>query len=216
MSAALIRETMALQALERIKGFPIGGPPKATDKVEHDDIVIIAREALRQIARVPDDAPEAKETDRLAIAEARVATLEKLRPHWAQGYSSDSIAAQASTAALVHLFLLIGAKDQTDAVQKLTALAARIRCLASGFPIGLYPDPSYWMEARADHALAGSVSPDASRLVEALIAAWEALPGGRHYSHSVIADWLKNTMGPAFDRARSELAKLSPDQKESA
>jgi hypothetical protein len=36
----------------------------------------------------------------LAKAEERIAALETLRPYWAQGYSSDSVAAQALTAAL--------------------------------------------------------------------------------------------------------------------
>lgn len=43
-------ENLAMKALERIKAFPIGGHPKDTDKQERDDIVLIAREALRKIA----------------------------------------------------------------------------------------------------------------------------------------------------------------------
>lgn len=47
--------------------------------------------------------------------------LESLRPHWAQGFTEDSVAAQSSQAALSQLWELIGAKDQTQAVQILKA-----------------------------------------------------------------------------------------------
>lgn len=52
----------------------------------------------------------------------RVGALESLRPHWAQGYTSDSVAAQASTAALSQLWGMLKVESQTDAVQALQAL----------------------------------------------------------------------------------------------
>lgn len=54
--------------------------------------------------------------------EARIAELEALRPHWAQGHSDDSIAAQASTAALSELWQILGVDNQTSAVSKLREL----------------------------------------------------------------------------------------------
>lgn len=48
--------------------------------------------------------------------------LESLRPHWAQGYSSDSQAAQAATGALQGLWKLLDVKNQTDAMGKLSRL----------------------------------------------------------------------------------------------
>lgn len=48
--------------------------------------------------------------------------LESLRPHWAQWYTSDSIAAQSSTAALSQVWRVLGVSNQTDAMEKLRLL----------------------------------------------------------------------------------------------
>lgn len=48
--------------------------------------------------------------------------LEALRPVWAQGWTEDSQAAQASANALSELWLLLQAKNQTEAVQNLLRL----------------------------------------------------------------------------------------------
>jgi hypothetical protein len=61
------------------------------------------------------------ERDRLL---STVNALESLRPHWAQGYSSDSMAAQASTEAMVGMWKILGVNDQTSAVVTLKALTA--------------------------------------------------------------------------------------------
>lgn len=60
-----------------------------------------------------------------------IATLEKLRPHWAQGYSDDSMAAQAATGALSEIYDLLGVKDQTAAVAALKTLLKAKRFLMS-------------------------------------------------------------------------------------
>lgn len=49
-------------------------------------------------------------------------TLESLRPHWAKGYSSDSIAAQCQTAALNQIWEHLGVADQTACMEKLHQL----------------------------------------------------------------------------------------------
>lgn len=51
-----------------------------------------------------------------------IAMLEALRPFWAKGYSSDSVAAQASTGALSEIWRILGVSDQTQAMQKLREL----------------------------------------------------------------------------------------------
>ncbi len=60
--------------------------------------------------------------DGLAELERSVKTLESLRPHWAQGYTSDSIAAQGSIASLAQLWDMLGATNQTEAVERVTIL----------------------------------------------------------------------------------------------
>ena len=62
------------------------------------------------------------------VAEARYEAkqtkdvMEQLRPHWAMGYSDDSSAAQASTAALSQIWTALGVDNQTAAMEKLNAL----------------------------------------------------------------------------------------------
>lgn len=45
--------------------------------------------------------------------------LEALRPHWAKGFSSDSVAAQTQAVALSQIWEALGVKDQTSALMKL-------------------------------------------------------------------------------------------------
>lgn len=56
---------------------------------------------------------------KLRVAEERIAYLESMRPVWTRGYSSDSVAAQVLTVALMELWSMLGANDQTEAVDKL-------------------------------------------------------------------------------------------------
>ena len=51
-------------------------------------------------------------TNRLAAAEA-------LRPQWAMGYSSDSMAAQVATSALAEIWKVLGVTNQTDCINEL-------------------------------------------------------------------------------------------------
>lgn len=53
-----------------------------------------------------------------------IAALEKLRPHWAQGHTSDSIAAQVNLAATVGMWEALGVSDQTEAMQRIRDLIA--------------------------------------------------------------------------------------------
>lgn len=54
--------------------------------------------------------------------DARIVALEKLRPHWAKGYTDDGVAAQCATNALQTLWDLLRAKNQTEAVAELHKL----------------------------------------------------------------------------------------------
>lgn len=55
----------------------------------------------------------------------KLEVAEALRPHWAQGYSSDSIAAQTATAALSQIWGLLDVTNQTDCMEKLRALQCK-------------------------------------------------------------------------------------------
>jgi hypothetical protein len=49
----------------------------------------------------------------------KIELLEELRPVWAQGWTSDSVAAQCATSAMTQLWKMLGVNNQTDAVQAL-------------------------------------------------------------------------------------------------
>ena len=55
--------------------------------------------------------------------------LEKLRPHWAKGYSSDSIAAQSKTDALNSIWSLLKVNNQTHALCKIKSMMARLEII---------------------------------------------------------------------------------------
>lgn len=64
-----------------------------------------------------------KKKHKITLLERRVYELEKqvemyesLRPHWSQGFSSDSIAAQVQTTALSQIWGILGVKNQSEAM----------------------------------------------------------------------------------------------------
>ena len=63
-----------------------------------------------------------KVADKVATLEKNLAAAEAMRPQWAQGHSTDSIAAQMSAAALQQVWLRLGVDNQTDCMKKLRAL----------------------------------------------------------------------------------------------
>ena len=81
----------------------------------------------------------------------------------------------AATAAFVALVVELSADtDHAARIRNLEAAlddirSARARYGASGFPVGLYPDPVSWMETRAEQALDGKPSPFLTRVTEGLI-----------------------------------------------
>ncbi len=52
----------------------------------------------------------------------QIVVLEGMRPIWAQGYSSDSVAAQVSFSSLTRLWDLLRVSNQTDAVRAIERL----------------------------------------------------------------------------------------------
>lgn len=50
-------------------------------------------------------------------------------------------------------------------------------------------------------------------LLADVMAAWEALPGGKNYSANRIERWLVDDMKPAIDEVRDELARLDAEKK---
>ena len=60
-------------------------------------------------------------------AETAEKVLEELRPVWAQGWTSDSQAAQASSNALAEVWQLLGAHNQTEALARLRLLIDAVR-----------------------------------------------------------------------------------------
>jgi len=62
------------------------------------------------------------EEDFIARYEDKITYYELIRPHWAQGYTSDGIAASTMLVALTEIYKLLGVKDQTACMQKLNQL----------------------------------------------------------------------------------------------
>jgi hypothetical protein len=88
------------------------------DEIKAELLKFDASEPVRA-TDVPDLAAEN------ATLRARVESLEALRPHWAQGFSSDGVAAQVQTTALNQLWTLLGVSDQTAAVAALKKLTEK-------------------------------------------------------------------------------------------
>ena len=59
---------------------------------------------------------------RCADLAQQIAYLESLRPHWAKGYTDDSIAAQTYLAALNQIYDALGVKTQTDCMKAIHKL----------------------------------------------------------------------------------------------
>lgn len=72
---------------------------------------------------LPDEVEDLKQAkDRIQQLESTIVYLEGMRPHWAQGHTSDGVAAQSAYGALNTLWEMLGAKHQTEACAKLRAL----------------------------------------------------------------------------------------------
>jgi hypothetical protein len=61
-------------------------------------------------------------SNEIAELKEKIAALEKLRPVWAQGHTSDSVAAQVSSGALASIWSVLGVSNQTDCMAALKRL----------------------------------------------------------------------------------------------
>ena len=59
---------------------------------------------------------------RIKELECEISHLEEMRPFWAKGYSSDSMAAQSATGALSSIWSYLGVQDQTACMDALEEL----------------------------------------------------------------------------------------------
>lgn len=113
-----LRDWFAGQAMAGYFAAPNTQHRNATDCAayiyEMADAMLAARasEAVNPLQAELDDARE------------HIAMLESLRPHWAQGFSSDGVAAQAQTAALSSIWEALGVSNQTEAMQRIRELVA--------------------------------------------------------------------------------------------
>jgi len=90
--------------------------PELADKWVENEYSVAPLVLLSEAKAVIDQLRE-----RVAELEGMVGVLEANRPHWAMGYSKDSIAAQCATSALSELWGLLGVTDQTSAVAAIDA-----------------------------------------------------------------------------------------------
>lgn len=82
-----------------------------------------ARIMLRGLLNTAADEIERFEAKCAALSRS-LAAAEAMRPHWAEGYSSDGVAAQVTATALNGLWDLLGTKNQTEAMAKLRSILA--------------------------------------------------------------------------------------------
>lgn len=113
-------------------GCPYRVPPSSHKPAPAaDDLVKRLRRAANLRGGFPENWDEWKAADRIETetaradrAEERMRALEALRPLWAMGHTSDSIAAQTSAAALSQIWAALGVSNQTAAMDVLRALKA--------------------------------------------------------------------------------------------
>lgn len=61
----------------------------------------------------------------IAKQEEQIKALREERPMWAQGFTSDSVAAQVCTASLHQIWKELGVSNQTECMQKLRVMKLR-------------------------------------------------------------------------------------------
>lgn len=131
--------------------------------------------------------------ERVRNLEKQLAGLEALRPHWAQGFTSTSVAAQVQTQALNQLWSLLGVNHQTaavEAVQRLRTAENRVfRYDTGGGYMRSMTAPHVEKELQSlqnrtselEHALQDVVNdPGSAQLFsKTIMGAWRALAKGR-------------------------------------
>lgn len=101
------------------KGHPVSGTAEA-----------FVRAKKRVLKTALDPIIELMQTANAAVAEAEeravraVTSMEVLRPVWAQGWTDDGVAAQASATALAEIWHALGVENQTEALERINAMLA--------------------------------------------------------------------------------------------
>jgi len=70
--------------------------------------------------------PEVDPAREIAELRKQLAFSESMRPHWAQGFTSDGVAAQVQTAALASVWEFLGVASQTDCMVRLHELREQL------------------------------------------------------------------------------------------
>ena len=113
---------------------------------------------------------------KIARVERANDALEGLRPVWAQGWTNDSMAAQASGNALAQLWKMLGAQDQTQAVATLKALTEQLEAAradakeAEAYAEELEKERDRWREIANNEAVEGEANRNAGLALEAKLA----------------------------------------------
>lgn len=113
-----VKSQKALRDYFAAKALIPSWPGMSVNDVAHsaDLAYTIADEMLKVRNAEPEESSEV-----ISLRE-QVEVLQSMRPHWAKGYSSDSMAAQGQTAALSQIWSLLGVSDQTACMEKLRSL----------------------------------------------------------------------------------------------
>lgn len=92
--------------------------------LEPYDTETSARNVARHCAKVIE-----KLSNEIISLHDSLQTLEACRPHWAKGFTSDSMAAQAYMTSTIEIWSFLGAENQTQAMQILNELFKESRAL---------------------------------------------------------------------------------------
>ena len=93
------------------------------DSETNDDIDVVEFRS-EQVAKYVFDSLNLR--TQLADARRQIEGLQTLRPVWAQGYTDDSVAAQATASAMAGMWEHLGVTNQTDAMEKLAERDAQL------------------------------------------------------------------------------------------
>ena len=118
---------MSDHMLHSVLNMPLPNDPAGVSVLDWMQFKNRAAEASQRIAHDADRIKELEAKLAVVIWELKRSNdaLEALRPVWAQGWTNDSVAAQASGAALAQLWNMLGVQNQTQAMATLAELKGK-------------------------------------------------------------------------------------------